>query len=137
VANAVKLRQTLAHFLGSEQFRKFVQHLNKVKRLRFWQREAWNRFLLVHPEFNVTDEDLIASLRICWLHGSELKLEEVTVIDGHVDYTDSYVRTQAREFPHSALRPVYSEGAPHSRTVTVWFCSDCRKAEAAWMARRA
>ena len=107
-----------------------------ARRLKYWQKQAWNRFVLVHPEFNLNDDELIAALKICWLHGTDLKPEEVKVIDGHVDYTDSYARAKARQFPYSATNPVYGESArfPGGST-TVWFCSECRKVEAAWEAK--
>jgi hypothetical protein len=133
MADAAALRRALAAFLGAERFRKFVQQFRSARRLRFWQEQAWGRFVTSYPEFTIGEDELAIVLRVCWLHGAELQPDTVEVIDGNVDYADWYVRAKLAEFPCAASGPVWTEGAPlPTRCVAVWFCPECRRAEATW-----
>lgn len=133
MAEAAALRQALTDFVGAERFCKFVQQFRRAGRLRFWQEQEWGRFVADRPEFAVSEDELAVALRVCWLHGAELQPDTVEVIDGHGDYADRYIRAKAADFPCAASSPVWSEGYPFpTRTVGVWFCPACRRAEAAW-----
>ncbi|MBM4071337.1 MAG: hypothetical protein FJ271_20730 [Planctomycetes bacterium] len=138
MADPAALRGALADFLGAERYRKFVQQFSSAGRLLFWQEQEWVRFVAAQPAFGVGRDDLALALRVCWLHGLELQPDTVEVIDGHVDNAVWYVRAKGAAFPCAASAPVYTEGALFpTRPAAVWFCPDCRKAEAAWRARHA
>jgi hypothetical protein len=126
------LRQALTAFLGPERFRKFMDHLRSAERLRVWQEDVWARFTLLHPEFVVGFDELQAALRICELHGCELKSGAVGVFRGCKDHTNRYIEVRNQLFPHAASE-VSAEGASFAgNEVRVWYCPDCRVAEASW-----
>jgi hypothetical protein len=131
--DAASLRRQLAAFLGDEQFRKFVAEFRRAGRLRFWQEQVWDRFTATHPEHRVSPATLLTALRVCELHGAELLPDEVPVVEGNIDYDQRYLRVRREEFPNAAVGPMYTEGGPPlGPTVGVWYCPDCRKAEARW-----
>lgn len=131
--DAAALRHALAAFLGADRFRKFVDHLRRAGRLRFWQEGVWTRFTAEHPEFAVTFHDLQAALRICELHGCDLQPGTARSFQGCRDHTTRYIRIRSQRFPHAAPEPVSIEGAPlGEREVPIWYCPECRVAEAAW-----
>jgi hypothetical protein len=137
MADAVALRRALADFLGVERFRKFVQQLRSTCRLRFWQEQEWGRFVAARPEFAIGEDELAVALRVCWLHGLKLQPDTVEVIDGQVEYADWYIRAKVAEFPCAASSPVWSAGCPlPTRSLGVWFCPECRRAEANWQQRQ-
>src|SRR5262249_5424681 len=63
-------------FLGDERYRKFVQQLNRpgARRLRFWQEDAWAKFVSEHPEFAATQDELRAALCDSEVLGCELSV---------------------------------------------------------------
>jgi hypothetical protein len=134
--DASSLRRQLALYLGDARFRKFVLQLRRAGRLRYWQEGAWRQFVALHPDCDIPFDALRAALRLCELHGTELTPDTVEVIEGCVDYADYYVRAKVAGFPNAATGPVWTERAPRSAVSgKVWYCPDCRTAEAAWRAR--
>jgi hypothetical protein len=130
------LRQALAAFLGAAQYRKFVAQTTRRGRLAFWQDQAWRRFNDAHPEFAVSLDELTAALRVCHLHGDELRPNTVEVVHGCRDLTKAYVDACNRLFPHAALDAISTEGRPfEGKYVAVWFCPSCREAAAKWRKR--
>lgn len=137
-SGAASLRRAHIEFLGDDQFLKFVSQLRQTGHLRYWQEEAWGRFTIAHPDHRVSLTDLHTALRICELHGDELLPDTVEVVEGCVDYSERYTRAKRDHFPNAASGPIYTEGAPHSgRVVDVWYCPECRRAEAPWRGERA
>jgi hypothetical protein len=131
------LRRQLAEFLGGDQFRKFVVELRRAGRLRYWQEQAWGRFVATHPDHRLPVHDLLAALRVCELHGLELLSDEVAVVEGNIDYAERYIRARRDKFPNAASGPVYAEGARSpGPTAGVWYCPDCRREEARWQGDR-
>jgi hypothetical protein len=135
--DAVAFRRTLLAFLGAERFRKFVEQLNRAGRLRFWQEQVWAEFVSAHPEFSAALDEIRSALRICEMHGSELIPETAEVFHGCRDYAQWYIEARNRLFPHAALEPFSTEWAPFaSDTIRVWYCPECRAAEAVWRQQR-
>jgi hypothetical protein len=132
------LRRSLATFLGSDRYRKFIQQVVGRGRLRFWQAREWDRFVSAHPEFASSEEELTTALRVCHLHGDELQPDTIGVFRGCRDFAQSYIEARNRLFPNAALDEVSTEGRPfESDRVGVWFCPSCRGAAEAWRERRA
>ena len=131
----VLLRQTLAAFLGDDQFRKLVVQHRWAGRLRYWHEEALARFADARPDVGFSPDDLALALRVCEVHGQELLADTVEVCEGCVAFADDYARASRESFPNAMAGPLYTQGAP-SRDPHVWYCPDCRLAEAAWMASR-
>jgi hypothetical protein len=138
MADVAALRQALAAFLGEARYRKFVERGLRRGRLAYWQEQEWGRFTDAHPEFAVSPDDLAVALRVCHLHGDELRPATAEVIHGCVDLARWYVEARNRLFPHAASGPVSTEGAPfEGDRVGVWYCPACRQAEAEWRTNRA
>jgi hypothetical protein len=132
------LRRSLAGFLGSDRYRKFIQQGFRHGRLRFWQAREWERFVSAHPESAVSEEELAIALRVCHLHGDELQPDTTGVFRGCRDFAQSYIEARNRLFPNAALDEFSTEGLPFDYDcVDVWFCPSCREAAEAWRARRA
>jgi hypothetical protein len=129
------LRQALSTFLGNEQFRKLVAQCRRAGRLRFWQEEELARFAQARPDLRFSPDDLRLALRVCEVHGRELLPDTVEVIHGNVDHMAEYNQASARSFPNAKTGPLYTEGAP-SRDSAVWYCSECRQAQADWTTRQ-
>lgn len=131
------LRQALSEFLGEGRYRKFVQQGFRRGRLLYWQEQEWVRFTAAHPEPAVRLGLLEAALRVCHLHGDELRPDTVEVFQGCRDFSPSYLEIRNRFFPHAALDSVFTEGrsldADHA---DVWFCPTCRKEADEWRTRR-
>lgn len=137
MGNAAALREALAAFLGDGQYRKFVQQGVYRGRLRYWQEEAWGRFAAAHPEFVVGPDELAAALRVCHLHGDELRPDTAEVFHGCMDLVQWYVEARNRLFPHAAQDVVSTEGRPfEGDRIGVLFCPSCRAAREAWESRR-
>ena len=135
--SGVELRQALAAFVGDDKYRKFVQQGIRRGRMRYWQEQVWSQFTSEHPEFAVTTDELVAVLRVCHLHGDELRPDTVEVIHGHVDWAKWYTDALVRLFPNAAEDVVSTEGRPfESDRIEVWYCQSCREARAAWQSRR-
>jgi len=137
MVDATGLRRALAAFLGDAQYRKFVQQGVRRGRLRFWQEQAWAGFVAAHPALAVGADELAAALRVCHLHGDELRPDTAEVVHGCLDWARSYVEARARLFPHAAEDVVPTEGRPFvGDRIGVWYCPSCRAARRAWEARR-
>jgi hypothetical protein len=126
--DAAGLRQVLAAFLGIERYRMFVKHLSYGQRMRYWQERSWSQFILAHPEFAVSEEELRVALRGCWVHGIELQPETVKVVDEVADYAGYSIRTENESYPCAeATSILWAEGCPFpARTEVVWYCTQCR-----------
>jgi hypothetical protein len=137
MADAADLRRALAAFLGDGQYRKFVKQGVHRGRLRHWQEEAWGRFTAAYPKFVVGPDELAAAIRVCHLHGDELRPDAAAVFHGCRDLSPRYVEARARLFPNAAQDEVSTEGRPFDGDrLGVWFCPSCRKAWAAWAGPR-
>ena len=137
MADAAELRQAFAAFLDDAQYRKFVQQGTPGGRMRYWQEEAWSRFATVHPEFAAHPDALAATLRVCQLHGDELRPDTAEVFQGCMDLAQWYVEARNRLFPHAALDLVSTEGRPfEGDRIGVLFCPSCRAARTEWERRR-
>ena len=91
------------------------------------------RFFTAHPSLRVGADDLAILVRVCELHGIELQPDTVEAVEGNVDYTERYNRAKRELFPNAASGPWYTEGGPSPGPVArVWYCLECRAAEAAW-----
>lgn len=133
MGDPVALRRAFAAFLGREQFRKFVEQGWFRGRLRFWQEQAWGRFVAEHPEFAIELGEMEAVFRICHLHGVELQSGYADVFHGCRNLTQSYIEVRSRLFPRAALDPVSTEAQSfEGGRVGVWFCPSCRRAAEAW-----
>lgn len=131
--NAAAFRQTLAAFLGPDEYRKFVRQARRAGRLRFWQEGVLERFFAAHPHLRLGRDELLVAFRVCEVHGEELLAGTVEVIDGHVDYTDDYTRAKRDRFPNAVTGPFYTQGGPSpGPVVEVWYCPACREAETEW-----
>jgi hypothetical protein len=131
--DSVLLRQQLAEYLGVERFQEFVAELRIPGGLRHWQELAWAGFLESYREHRSSLHDLRAALRVCELHEAELIPDRVPVIEGNVDYTQSYTLACRYEFPNANVGPVYTEGRPKGDDFTeVWYCPGCRSAHSRW-----
>jgi hypothetical protein len=138
VSTANDLRHALHSFLGDEQYRKFVQQGLHRGRLRFWQQDAWAKFVAARPEMSVALQELESALHVCHVHGDELCPDTAEVFHGCVDLVQSYCEVRNRLFPRSALDIVSTEGNPDfPDIVTVWYCPTCRTAYSAWHADHA
>jgi hypothetical protein len=105
--------------------------------MRYWQEQAWARFTAAHPEFAVAADELAAALRVCHLHGDELRPDTAEVFHGNLDLERSYVEVRARLFPNAAQDVVSTEGQPfEGDRIGVLFCPSCRISRADWDARR-
>jgi hypothetical protein len=136
MVDATALRQSLAEFLGGVQYRKFIEQINRHRRMLFWQEQVWIRFAAVHPEFEVSPAELAVVLRICHLHGDELRPDTAELFHGCIDRTNEYNKARNSLFPYASLDVVSTEGRPfEGDRIGVWFCSSCREARAAWEAR--
>lgn len=137
MSRAEQLRRALAEFLGQERYRKFIQKAHRNGRLYYWQEREWDRFVEARPEFDVDDEERACCLRVCHLHGDELRPGTVAVFHGCLDWDPAYVEVRNRQFPNTRMDVVSSEGRSFKGDhVEVWFCPSCREARATWEARR-
>lgn len=133
MADATALRQSLAEFLGGAQYRKFIEQINRNRRMLFWQEQEWSRFTAAHPEFEVSPAELAVALRVCHLHGDELRPDTAELFHGCIDRTNEYCEAWIRLFPHASLDMVPTGGQPfEGDRIGVWFCPSCREARAAW-----
>ena len=145
MAQAKELLSTLEAFLGEDRFHRFISQgftprrrywLKHEPRLRYWQEQQWQRFAEAHPEFAVSMAELEIILRICELHRLELQQDFEEVFHGNMDYTPEYTEACLRLFPHSETGPIPTEGLPfEGERVEVFYCPECRRAEAHWRAR--
>ena len=132
---AAELRKTLAAFVGDERFKKLVRGRRGC--MSFWQEQELRRFIAAHAESGVTPEDVNTALRVCEVHGDELKADEVELFHGCMDYTKEFIETRNRLFPNAATGPVSTEGRPmDGSSIGVWYCPSCRAAKEACEARR-
>jgi hypothetical protein len=128
--DAAGLRQALTAFLGAERYRRFVKHLSYGQRMRYWQERAWGEFILARPEFVVSEDELRVALRVCWVHGLELRPETINEVDGFADYTGYTIRAGDGPYPCcESTSLLWCEGCPFpARTQVVWYCPHCRDA---------
>jgi hypothetical protein len=135
--DVTSFRPAFAASLGAEDFRKFVVQLRRAGRMRYWHEGTWRAFVAAHPEFDCTTDELLAALRVCELHGCELRPDDVEVFRGCRDYADRYLKARDRLFPNAATGPVSTErAAVQGDAVRVWYCAECRAAESDWLPRR-
>jgi hypothetical protein len=133
--NFAVFRQSLVAYLGTDEYRKFVSQARQASRLRFWQDGVLERFFDAHPHLRLGRDDLLVALRVCEVHGAQLRHDRIEVVEGNADFTDDYHRAKRDVFPNAASGPFYTEGRPTpGRIVDVWFCPACRDAQAAWAA---
>lgn len=136
-AEVIELRKAFAAFLGDERFTKFVAAGWRRGRLRYWQEQEWRRFCAARPDVRAGLDDLEVALRICELHGDELRPDEVELFHGCLDFAQEYVEMRNRLFPHATSGPVATEGSPMGGDrIGVWYCPSCRSAEEKWNSRR-
>jgi hypothetical protein len=129
MADAHEIRQKLFELLGDERFRKFVRAMPRSpqgSRLRYWQQAVWDAFILQNPECQLNYDTMIATFRICELHGQELVQYRLPVRDGCVDYSNEFWETRRRYFPNAALDFISTEGW-NIRDVPpmMWVCDRC------------
>jgi len=135
--DVVAFRTALAETLGVEIYRRFVRAARRGGRFRYWQEQAWHRFLVRHPELACATDELVAALHVCELHGYDLEPDTVEVFHGCIDWDPAYVETRARLFPNAATDLVSTEGAPFREEMArVWYCAACREARATWQRTR-
>ncbi|MBB3641461.1 hypothetical protein [Variovorax atrisoli] len=119
--------------LGEDGYRRFVA-AGTARRLRYWQEVELKKFFALHPERQLDMTQLADALRVCELHDGLLQSEVVEVIDGCIDYSQTYLDARRGTFPHAAADPVSTEGRMDMPTlVSVWYCAACRAARSAWM----
>jgi len=119
--------------LGEEGYRRFVA-AGTVPRLRYWQEVALQKFFVRHPEHQMAVTQIADALRVCELHDDLLQPEVVEVIDGCIDYSQTYLNARRATFPHAAADSVSTEGRKEMPSrISVWYCTVCRAARSAWM----
>lgn len=130
--DAVMLREALAAFLGAERYRKFVKSICYGERMRYWQEQAWDQFVLAYPEGAISEDKLRVALRVCWVHGAELLPETINVIAEAPDRAGYYIRTGSELYPCSESTAIlWTEGCPFPLcAAVVWYCPICRRAYA-------
>jgi hypothetical protein len=136
MADVELLLRALAEFLGTERFRKFVQAGCVKGRMRYWQEKAWAKFTSAHPEIALPLDELEVSIRICHIHGRDLLSDFTPVERGCIDYTQEYIQVMREKFPRAATQPVMVGKGFSGDRIQVWFCPECREAEAEWFAKR-
>ena len=130
-----ELRAELKIFLGDHRFIKFVDLCN-AGRLLWWQERAWESFVAALPEFACSHEELVETLRICSLHGDDLRKDQVSVVDGCADYTMPYCEARRRHFPYANSGPLFGQGRSIDQvSLEVWYCPQCRLDEVQWNTR--
>lgn len=119
--------------LGEEGYRRFVA-AGTVPRLRYWQEVKLQKFFVRHPGRQMAATQIADALRVCELHDGSPQPEVVEVVDGYIDYSQTYLNARRATFPHAAADPVSTEGRKNMpMRVSVWYCTVCRASRSAWM----
>ena len=128
---ANEIRRRLLNFLGDDRFCKFLRAMPRSSegtRLRYWQQDVWDAFVLLNPDCSPNYEELVGIFRICELHGEELVQYQVPVFNGCVDYTKEFWETRRQHFPNAALDRISTEGrAIEAVSGTMWVCNRCEE----------
>lgn len=127
-------RDRLAEVLGAEAYLRILAHLNAggrwKGRFRYWQEQFLLPFVN-HPHIGpATYETIEAHLRVCQLHGVDLK-EDLrgcsNFAHGAVGY---WTQVSGEWFPNTDCGPL-SINPPTGQ----WYCPTCRSLEVMWEAR--
>lgn len=83
-------RARFKEFVDDETFTKFVRALNSSYKptaglLRYWQERVIESFNVAHPNFTVSQEEVVRELNMCWLHEIDLHPVEIPATRGSID----------------------------------------------------
>lgn len=121
------LRVSLKTFLGEAQYRKFLEAGARAP-LKYWQEQAWQKFIERYPQLEVTDTERADALEVCPVHERALHWGLTAFTDG-MDFADPPERREL--FPCAPHLPLEPDGL-----MRVHYCPDCIEAEAAYLAQR-
>lgn len=142
ISTVEQLRAEMRTHLGEETFKKLLPTtqlvMGREHRLRYWQEKLLERFLVARfdPLLRPSPAELIAALHLCPIHSLPLQQGTVAVFHGCRDYTPAYLAIRLRNFPHSAVDPVSTEGTPFDGDeCAIWICPGCQVAATAYSRR--
>jgi hypothetical protein len=134
--NVIALREALRNFLGNDRFKAFVDLNARKFNLKPWQKDAWNDFVGVYPEFKHRLDDLPAAVRVCKLHGDELASGTVPIVRSRVAFLTRLLTADLRRateyYPEAESGPHFAGDTTPGDVYQVWYCPTCREREVEW-----
>lgn len=130
-------RVAFEEHLGPKKFRRAVRKavgstpsVGAVNRT-----EEWNQFIAIHPEHDLTAEELVGAFAVCTVHACRLVSRAVVprAEDSALMRDPRYLEARAANFPHSFAEDGTDDGPERIG----WWCSQCQLARREWMNARA
>ena len=132
--NAAELRQRLESIAGGDRYREFLRSLNSRcrwhKRFLFWQESLLAKAGVVAASATELFECTEPLLRVCELHGAELQPDHEALAQRCRGALSKYTLAQIRSFPNTDCGPLHQGEPLENFRHGLWFCSECRAAEA-------
>ncbi len=133
------IREKFVEMYGQEQYNRFVLTLYDSFPLRdklfYWQEQMLNDFC---EEINlemIDYENTYSVFNQCPLHGDELNMEIVPIVDGNTYPDLGLYQTSSNLFPLSNVNaPRDLERFSYPEEVEVYYCEECRKVRLALLA---
>ncbi|MBX9653490.1 hypothetical protein K2Y11_07695 [bacterium] len=120
--NATDLRLLFRRFAGTERYVRFVRAINRLNdknRLRFWQQDLWNDFVVANSISPRTTDEIVSLLSVCYVH--EIPLLHTTTISTTpaIRSTPEYESAEFNLFPYAI-----NDGL---------LCLECRDSRKRWI----
>lgn len=134
-ARTEEIRTAFANYLSPKKYRRCLRKAIAAAPGpgRLGRTEEWDRFVSAHPEYNLSDDELTTVFAICPVHGTELveRVVRTQAEDWSLISQSKFLEARATQFPCSY--PEASAGWVTERLG--WWCAECQRARAEWMAR--
>ena len=130
-----EVRAALAEYLGPKKYRRALR--KAVGRPhspgRVERPEEWDRFVRLHPGYDVPDEQLAEVFAVCTVHGCELEERPARGPAGDAALARDPIFLEARgtRFPHA-----HPDAAEGGWELVVWWCPACQRVREEWVAER-
>jgi hypothetical protein len=137
--DAAELRQRLESVGGSGRYRVFLRALNRRcrwhKRFMYWQEALLAKAGVVATSATELFECAEPLLRICELHGAELQPDPEALAQRCRGAVTEDTIAQGGSFPNTDCGPLRPGEPFENCRHGLWFCPECRAAEARWRGR--
>ena len=134
--NAAELRQRLESVAGADRYREFLRALNRRcrwhKRFLYWQESLLAKVGVVAPSPTELFEYAEPLLRACEMHGAELQPDPAAIAQRCRGAVTEYTIAQGQSFPNTDCGPLRPGEPSENFRHGLWFCPECRAAEAGW-----
>jgi hypothetical protein len=131
-----EVREALSRHLGPKKYRRFLRKAVSAAAGpgRVSCPEEWHGFIALHPEYEISAEQLTEVCAVCTVHGCELVEQVVSApAESPMLLRDSaFLQARGTQFPHSYPE----EGVGFVTEKLGWWCAECQRARAEWMRSR-